>query len=309
MLSLTVCILSELSCYTMPDDSPTTTPDLSPSSSVGTDTSSANSAPSMPIEFIAAFPNGAPMLNQMAELRVAVQVRANIPAKDISIRVNLPEGVELLNGNLSWTGDVPIKSNETVIIAQVKAVKIGNWTIDVRGIIDPKKNGGFGGDNINASIYLLVTEKSAEWRKYPAYPPLGSTPLPVGQVPATINTDPSPKVDLTFKTIPLLNKPAEIICTLSTSVDMPNLTVHLLLPLGAEIVDGNAEWIGNLKAGVPTTFSKQILFRQPGRNGIGWHVSQAGRTTGWANTEVICLIIDETQSYPCLNPTPIPPPR
>ena len=86
----------------------------------------------------------------------------------MELNVSLPEGLALVSGNLSWKGNVPKDDSEDVIKAIVKSVKVGNWAIEVRGIMDPEKNNGFGGHTWYP-LYVSISEKSAEWRVNPPY--------------------------------------------------------------------------------------------------------------------------------------------
>ncbi len=187
-----LCAVLALSCNTEPLTTPSavvnnisptpSTPTVIPSSKVNTP----NSAPSPPITIEGSFPNGAPPLNQNAELIVTIKT-PYLNLKDIDLKVSLPESLELVSGQLKWRGDIPIHSEVIVIESTVKSVKVGSWTINVTSHIDPNINGAFGG-TANDPIYVLIREKSAEWRLYPAYPALTSIPLPPGQAPATSYT-------------------------------------------------------------------------------------------------------------------------
>jgi hypothetical protein len=85
----------------------------------------------------------------------------------MSINVELPDAFELVSGELLWTGDVPADSGTTVIRALLKSVQVGNWTINVRSQMDPQENSGYGGGNY--TIYVSVSEDSAEWANYPPW--------------------------------------------------------------------------------------------------------------------------------------------
>lgn len=114
-----------------------------------------------------AFPDGAPRLNHEARLIVKVNARA-IRAKDMSANVSLPEGFELVSGNLSWVGDVAEGSEVEVIIAVIRAIKEGNWTIRTVSYIDPKEHGFLAGP-ANYPIYVRVSKDLAEWGVTPPW--------------------------------------------------------------------------------------------------------------------------------------------
>jgi hypothetical protein len=122
-------------------------------------------------------------LNQTANLIVSIK-NSFREIKDFEIKVELPEGLELIKGDLTWRGDFPINRKLVVIDTLVKSVKTGSWTINVTYPVDPKLTGGLW-DKAYNPIYVLILENSAEWRVNGNYPPPGSTPLPPGQAPAT----------------------------------------------------------------------------------------------------------------------------
>jgi len=161
---------------------------LTPESPFVVPSQSPNNYPQQPITVKTSFPDGAPPLNQVKELRVTVKTYNNIPAKAMSIQVILPDSFELLSGTLSWTGDIPINNEIPVIKAMVKPIKAGSWGIEVTSYIDPKEHAGYGGTGHNP-VYVLVSEYSAEWRLKP-YGSTGTSPLPPGQALATSATSP-----------------------------------------------------------------------------------------------------------------------
>ena len=60
--------------------------------------------PISPITMQLSFPDGAPPLNQEAELICIVKPQCIL--KNMSIEIRLPEGFELVSGELSWVGDI-----------------------------------------------------------------------------------------------------------------------------------------------------------------------------------------------------------
>jgi hypothetical protein len=116
-------------------------------------------APSITVEL--SFPDGAPPLNQEAELICTVNA-LSLPVKNMSVSVNLPEALELVSGELSWLGDVAEGDEAEVIRAVVRSVKTGNWTIELNRYLDPEEHGWFGFHN-PLPFYISISEDSAEW--------------------------------------------------------------------------------------------------------------------------------------------------
>jgi len=98
--------------------------------------------------------------------------------------VTLPEGLELLTGELTWTGTVPEYGEVIAINATVKAVNTGNWTVGFKYYFTENIT------NIGQGwIYLSISENSAEWRENPSYDaPTGISPETSTDLPTPIPT-------------------------------------------------------------------------------------------------------------------------
>ena len=264
------------------------------------------SPPAEPITVELSFPSGAPPLNTEAELNCIVKAPA-ISLKKMSVEIRLPEAFELMSGNLLWVGDINLGDEVEVISAVVKAVKTGNWAIELRTSIDPEEQGGFSiYPDWQDAIYVSVLEDSAEWGIYPPWYEGGGHEVPIKVVDETS----SPIVDLSISHAPLVNEPAEITCTVTTLIDYSDMNAQVKLTYGdaLALVDGSLEWCGDLVANVPATFSAQVVFTHSGHYEIGWRVWQTGKEYTWANPGLICLNIGEDESSFCKKPTPVLPP-
>ena len=87
--------------------------------------------PSPPYTLELSFPNGAPALNQVAELKGVVRNK-NAGMIDVKIVVVLPDGFEFESGNITWSADSLPFGDTEVINAQLRAIRTGNWTIEAR---------------------------------------------------------------------------------------------------------------------------------------------------------------------------------
>lgn len=230
-----------------------------------------NSAPSPPMSIEVSFPKGVPPLNQASELSVTIKT-PYMNVKDINLKVDLPEAFELVSGELSWHGNVPIHSEIVVIKAMVKSVKLGSWTINVPYYITPEGPGAYGG-NGNSRIFVLILENSAEWRINPAYPPPGASTLPPGQAPATSNTSSSSNerpsspltVHLSISKLPVLNEIVYLTCEVSSKYDVKNSEINIKLPKGVKLIHGSLDYRDNLSANIPKTRTIQIAFTETGK--------------------------------------------
>lgn len=186
MFILSITLTSFAGCKVNTSLETTSVISTQPTSSTTSTQQFKETPPTKPISVAVSFPDGAPPLNQTKEFRVTVKTNS-MPAKAMNVQVNLPDSFELINGTVSWTGDIPVKNEVHVIKAMVKSVITGSYTIEVTSYIDPKEHGFFGGTGHNP-VYVFVSENSAEWRLNPPYGPSDTSPLPPGQVPATSYT-------------------------------------------------------------------------------------------------------------------------
>lgn len=97
-----------------------------------------------------------PALNQMADVRALVQ--SSVEAPNTKAEIVLSEGFILVNGVLSWTGDLA-KGGHVELLATVKAIKTGEWTIEARAISNFTRDSYFGS---SAALRLLVSESFGE---------------------------------------------------------------------------------------------------------------------------------------------------
>jgi hypothetical protein len=132
-----------------------------------------------PYFFEVSFPNGAPALNQVAQLRVITVHRTDI-VDDVKIEVSLPEGFILISGDLTWSADSLPYGETEVINAQIKSQKTGNWVIEIlmqyKGLFISESENITTHPSHEAKyrIFVSVTEESAEWGINPPWQ--GQTP-------------------------------------------------------------------------------------------------------------------------------------
>ncbi len=144
---------------------------------------SATSGVTYPFVITLSFPDGAPPLDHTKVLHGVIKSNyALLP--NMVFEVTLPEGLELLTGELTWTGTVPEYGEVIAINATVKAVNTGNWTVGFKYYFTENIT------NIGQGwIYLSISENSAEWRENPSYDaPTGISPETSTDLPTPIPT-------------------------------------------------------------------------------------------------------------------------
>lgn len=97
----------------------------------------------------------APALNDVTEITAKIwytgKIKENMP--ETIAKIILPEGFELISGDLNWKGYV--KNEPQQFNVKVKAIKIGNWTIEANARSPPTGRGYEGGRDW---IYVSVLE-------------------------------------------------------------------------------------------------------------------------------------------------------
>jgi hypothetical protein len=236
----------------------------------GCNTNSTN-APRGPVSVELSFPHGAPRLNQTAELRCVVRLHTS--ADNVTLEINLPDGLELASGDVSVNLGTITKGDVKEVNAIIRPVKVGNYTIEYKlsPIFRDQSLKGPGWHY----IYLSVTENSAEWGAVPPWLPEKAPPPPVTPVPPTESPSGPIKVELSLPYAPAVNETIDITCTVSSIIDAPNTTVIITssrrltsedsYSMARPYVDGsNMTQTLNLKANQPVSFSASMVFKEPG---------------------------------------------
>ena len=198
---LMILVLILPGCNSLPTQSSQTQPTTSVSQTSGI-------PPTQSIYLDIDFPNGAPPLNQAAQLKCTIKSPGKTIDTSMNLKVKLPDAFQLVNGKLDWQGIVPPQSEVVAIDANIKAIEIGNWTIDIPFHYDTIPGSGDKGDGIE-NIYVAVMETSAQWGRVPPWigPP---TPVPVTSI---MQKSMSPiAIDLTTPNPPQLNVPFNLTC-------------------------------------------------------------------------------------------------
>jgi hypothetical protein len=207
--------------------------------------------PSPPYTIEVAFPEGAPSLNNEAVL--TCKVKAIYQLTNMKIEIKLPEFLELVNGELTWSGDVPAGDELTVINTDIVATDIGNGAIQIRHSRTPD----IPNTSFSTVMYVSVFNESARWDKYPLWYE-GHGPL----TSVYISGDPLIHINMymCLSHLPRLNETAELLCTIMPRKDCPDVKAEIVLPKGAVLTDGSLEWQGDLKADKPIHYSAKIKF-------------------------------------------------
>ncbi len=100
----------------------------------------------------------APALGKTAEITATITSKLKNKFNDTYdalANIALPEGFELINGNLTWQGLLKPETNFSIVI---KSIKTGNWTIESTVRTPVTGNTWFGGRDF---IYITILEDNA----------------------------------------------------------------------------------------------------------------------------------------------------
>jgi len=170
------------------------------------------------------------------------------------VRIFLPEGIELVQGDLQWQGD--IQQDEVVQVKMiVKPVKEGQLQIDtyVEGLLD--------GEHKKGRIYylfFLTKKESGEVSRIQFYEEiLSGKELKEAIIHMGLKA-PS-------ENVPRSNEDVILTFFVIASRNMSHVEAHIVLPEEFILIDGTLEWVGDIEAGKEKTFQIIVNPTKPGR--------------------------------------------
>ncbi|MBS3101942.1 hypothetical protein J4458_00665 [Candidatus Woesearchaeota archaeon] len=167
--------------------------------------------------------SGVPSLGQVVELTFSSKFDFN--AKNVTMNIFLPEGFVLVNGNLTFNGEVSA-GEKVQIKSLVKATETGMGVIQAKVI----NYYPLGGDFTNRdSLYINVSENSGEVRQLPF-----DYPDPTKRKERIFDYD----IKLELTETPYLNNPVNLRVTVTPTSDSPDFVIGMLLPEGIVLPGG-----------------------------------------------------------------------
>jgi hypothetical protein len=198
----------------------------------------------IPIEVDLSISN-APALNETAELTCTIASVFDAP--NTTAQITLPDGFELVSGDLSWQGDIAPNGQESFNFS-IRTVETGNWTIEADAGYFPDENSWYGDTD---RLYVSVSEETAWVSKTPFLSDdTGARRLETPSVPI--------EVDLSISNAPALSETAELTCTIASVFGAPNTTAQITLPDGFELVSGDLSWQGDIAPNGQESFNLSI---------------------------------------------------
>jgi hypothetical protein len=193
---------------------------------------------------------GEPTLNQ--EVTVIFTINPVTDCLDTEMWIYLPEGVDLIQGDTYWEGDIkkdeifqmkitikPIQEGQLEIVGQI----IGN-------LFDAEWERSY-------FLYFLTSKDSGKSSRHPFY-----REPPVLHKEGTLAP-----VDIILEDIPWPEVGEEVVLTFSLIApeDMSNIRAVIELPEEFIFLEGTLEWVGDLKKGQKETFQIKIKTTERGR--------------------------------------------
>jgi hypothetical protein len=174
---------------------------------------------------------GEPVLNQ--EVEIVFTVNPVLEAPHTEIRFYLPEGIELVQGDLTWKGD--IKKDELVQVKiTVKPIQEGQWMIwsYVESVFSSKRK-----EHYTYYLVFLTSKESGQVSRTWFYPPSPEGEAKLMMINMILDAPPDPRVG------------EEIVLTFSliASKDLSTVRAVVVLPEEFTLVNGSLEWTGDLK--------------------------------------------------------------
>jgi len=195
---------------------------------------------------------GEPILNQ--EVEILFSVKPMTDSTTTKVRIFLPEGIELIQGNLQWQGD--IQQDEVVQVKIiVKPVKEGQLQIDtyVEGLLDGEHKKGR-----TYYLFFLTKKESGEVSRTQFYEEqLSGKELKEAIIHMGLKA-PS-------ENVPRSNEDVILTFFVIASRNMSHVEAHIVLPEEFILIDGTLEWVGDIEAGKEKTFQIIVNPTKPGR--------------------------------------------
>lgn len=213
------------------------------------------STPSSPMKMTMEISN-APALNQTAIVSIKIEsFTRDFP--DTIATITLGEGLELIDGNLTWYGTVE-KDSPAQLTLTIKSTKLGDWGIIGSAQTPSAPGPHWGGKD---AIFIRVGDNNAVISRAPFVPPEDTDiaipiadenqpilpsvdknenmPEPVGP---TVSAPTSPvKLTMSISNTPALNQTATIIVTVDSMEDLSDALLTISLDDGIEVDKSNLQ--------------------------------------------------------------------
>jgi DNA-binding transcriptional ArsR family regulator len=244
-----------------------------------------------------------------AELTLTITSNINKILPNVTAGIILPDGIELVSGNINWSGDIPANGSVKLNVV-IKAAKKGEWVVKayVKTMIDVAPY------YTEDKLYIIACE-NVEVSKYPPeseddwYEKGVAIAIPLATNNKMINST------VSFSSLPELNKEVTLTYTLVPSIDLPAEQTYITLiypskgfelisvefPSGGEKYQsaGQLTWKGGVRKG--EVFQIKAVIK-PIKTGLGYiyghlSVNPDGKTITAQISDVALLYVKVGRCY------------
>ena len=196
---------------------------------------------------------GEPILNH--EVEIVFSVNPVMDAPHTSIRLYLPEGIELVQGDLYWEGDIK-KGDRVEIVIMVKPIQEGQWEIwsYVESVYSSRRK-----EHYPYYLYFLTTKDTGQVSRTRFYYERTN-----GKILEEVELYMGLKVP-SEPDIPRVREEVVLTFFLIASRDIANVKVVIELPEEFILVNGTLEWSGDLKKDQEEMFQITVAPTEKGR--------------------------------------------
>jgi hypothetical protein len=198
---------------------------------------------------------GEPALNQ--DVTVTLTVTPIEDSFNTEILIHLPEGVELIEGDTYWEGN--IKKDEPfqmrIIVKPIEEGQLKIWTEVIGDVAGAERNWVY-------CIFFLTSKEKGEVSRTAFYyepPPVGGEMI---KIPVTFSMKSRSVLH------PTVGEEVVLVLELYASEDTPNVQAEIVIPEEFIYISGPLEWSGDLKKDQKETFQVKIKTTKRGRFSI-----------------------------------------
>ncbi|MDD5311421.1 MAG: hypothetical protein PHO26_00100 [Dehalococcoidia bacterium] len=119
-------------------------------------------------EIYISFPNGAPMVNRQSPLKIILWTKYSL--QDINLEISLPDGIEPVNGDKRWTGDVAGNSTQEIDII-FSPIRAGDYKITATLSYPAQPSIHILASQYRAYVYFITTGSKSLWGASPFWQP------------------------------------------------------------------------------------------------------------------------------------------
>ena len=222
-----------------------------------------------------------PVVNEETVLRVEVNSIFN--AQGTSVKIELPQNVELVRGSIDTTLDLKANQPESFDTV-IKFKQSGNYQLTALAHKQIDQDNSWGDLGV---FYLTIGDLQSNITTFK--PTASNATTSDSSTPITVN--------LTQSKIPIVNEETTLRVEVNSILNASGTNVKLILPPGADLISGSLEKNIDLQANAPESFETIIKFTKPGNFKITAEAHKIiDQDNSWGDMDVLYLTIGDFNS-------------